>query len=90
MYYYQSGQEVITKAFEGRLQPPQSPALSSNASIAISNMQPSDAGVYTCEVHNFPDVDGQSQASIMVNVLGRWEPNPVIRKRRIENKLLFF
>uniref|UniRef100_A0A8C6UGS6 V-set and immunoglobulin domain-containing protein 1 n=1 Tax=Neogobius melanostomus TaxID=47308 RepID=A0A8C6UGS6_9GOBI len=69
LYYYQSGQDVITKAFEGRLQPPQSPATTSNASITISNMRPADTGVYTCAVHNFPDVDGQSEVSIMVTVL---------------------
>uniref|UniRef100_A0A7N6BVP6 V-set and immunoglobulin domain-containing protein 1 n=1 Tax=Anabas testudineus TaxID=64144 RepID=A0A7N6BVP6_ANATE len=40
-----------------------------NASIIISNMQPSDSGVYTCEVHNFPDVSGKSQVNIIVNVL---------------------
>lgn len=69
MYYYQSGKDVITDAFKGRLQPPQSPATTLNASIIISNMQPADTGVYTCAVHNFPDVDGQSEASIMVTVL---------------------
>uniref|UniRef100_A0A3B4AB02 V-set and immunoglobulin domain-containing protein 1 n=1 Tax=Periophthalmus magnuspinnatus TaxID=409849 RepID=A0A3B4AB02_9GOBI len=63
------GQYVITQRFEGRLQPPLSPATSNNASIILSNMQSADSGVYTCEVHNFPDVDGQSQASIVVNVL---------------------
>lgn len=68
LYYYQSGEDVITEAFEGRLQPPQSPATTFNASIILSNMQPADAGVYTCAVHNFPDVDGQSEVNIMVNV----------------------
>ncbi|XP_051257175.1 V-set and immunoglobulin domain-containing protein 1-like [Dicentrarchus labrax] len=71
VYYYQSGKDVIVKAYEGRLQAPSSPATTKNASIIISNMQSSDAGVYTCEVHNFPDVDGKSQASIIVNVLER-------------------
>uniref|UniRef100_A0A3B4UTI3 V-set and immunoglobulin domain-containing protein 1 n=1 Tax=Seriola dumerili TaxID=41447 RepID=A0A3B4UTI3_SERDU len=51
--------------------PPSSPGSTRNASIIISNMQPSDAGVYSCEVHNFPDVDGQSQVNIIVNVLGK-------------------
>lgn len=69
LYYYQSGKEVIPSDFEGRLEPPRSPATTFNASIIISNMQPADAGLYTCEVHNFPDVDGQSEASVMVNVL---------------------
>ncbi|XP_076607337.1 V-set and immunoglobulin domain-containing protein 1-like [Chaetodon auriga] len=69
VYYYQSGKDVITSSYEGRLQPPSSPATTNNASITISNMKPSDAGVYTCEVHNFPDVDGQSEANIIVYVL---------------------
>ncbi|XP_028278008.1 V-set and immunoglobulin domain-containing protein 1-like [Parambassis ranga] len=67
--YYQSGKVAITKPYEGRIQPPSAPDTTKNASITISNMQPSDAGVYTCEVHNFPDVDGQSQSNIIVNVL---------------------
>ncbi|XP_040006785.1 V-set and immunoglobulin domain-containing protein 1-like [Xiphias gladius] len=71
VYYYQSGEDVIPRPYKGRLQPPSSVATTRNASIIISNMQTSDAGVYTCEVHNFPDVDGQSQANIVVNVLER-------------------
>ncbi|XP_029028661.1 V-set and immunoglobulin domain-containing protein 1-like [Betta splendens] len=69
VYYYQSGQVVIPKSYEGRLQVPSSPSTTSNASIIISNMQPSDSGVYTCEVHNFPDVSGKSQVNMVVNVL---------------------
>ncbi len=60
------------KSYHSRLQPPSSPATTKNASILIRNMQKSDAGVYTCEVHNFPDVDGQSQVSVIVNVLGKF------------------
>lgn len=69
LYYYQLGKDVIAGPYESRLQPPPSPATTKNASILISNMQSSDAGVYTCEVHNFPDVDGKSDANIIVNVL---------------------
>ncbi|XP_034745122.1 V-set and immunoglobulin domain-containing protein 1-like [Etheostoma cragini] len=69
LYYYQSGKDVVTKAYEGRLQPSSSPATTKNTSIVISNMQPSDSGVYTCQIHNFPDVDGPSEANIIVNVL---------------------
>ncbi|XP_029923973.1 V-set and immunoglobulin domain-containing protein 1-like [Myripristis murdjan] len=71
LYYYQSGQDVFAKSYEGRLQPPVAPNVTKNASITIHNMQPSDAGVYTCQVHNFPDVDGKSEANIIVQVLER-------------------
>ncbi|XP_074466875.1 V-set and immunoglobulin domain-containing protein 1-like [Sebastes fasciatus] len=71
VYYYQSGEDVITKSYQGRIQPPSSPATTKNASILIRNMQSSDAGVYTCQVHNIPDVVGQSEANIIVNVLER-------------------
>uniref|UniRef100_A0A8C5HZW1 V-set and immunoglobulin domain-containing protein 1 n=1 Tax=Gouania willdenowi TaxID=441366 RepID=A0A8C5HZW1_GOUWI len=66
--YYQSGKVAITSSYEGRLQPPFSPEISKNASITLSNMQQSDAGVYSCDIHNFPDVEGRSQANIIVNV----------------------
>uniref|UniRef100_A0A3Q4H2T8 V-set and immunoglobulin domain-containing protein 1 n=1 Tax=Neolamprologus brichardi TaxID=32507 RepID=A0A3Q4H2T8_NEOBR len=69
IFYYQSGQVVIPKSYEGRIQTPAAPGDTKNASITIRNMQPSDSGLYTCEVHNLPDVDGQSQANIIVNVL---------------------
>ncbi|XP_026184882.1 V-set and immunoglobulin domain-containing protein 1 [Mastacembelus armatus] len=71
VYYYQSGKDVIPKSYGGRLQSPSSPSTTSNASIIIRNMQPSDAGIYTCSVHNFPDVAGKSQVNIIVNVLER-------------------
>ncbi|KAF7661573.1 hypothetical protein LDENG_00258660 [Lucifuga dentata] len=68
VYYYQSGKDVIGESYENRLKPPSDPS-TRNASITISNMQPSDAGMYTCEVHNLPDVDGKTEATIIVNVL---------------------
>ncbi|XP_035035158.2 V-set and immunoglobulin domain-containing protein 1-like [Hippoglossus stenolepis] len=74
IYYYQSGKDVIAKPYEGRIQPPSSPGTTKNASITIRNMQPSDSGVYSCEVHNFPDVNGKSQANIGVNVHERPSP----------------
>ncbi|KAM8897289.1 V-set and immunoglobulin domain-containing protein 1-like [Spinachia spinachia] len=67
--YYQTGRNVITSPYKGRVQPLLSPGLTKNASITISNMQLSDAGVYTCQIHNFPDVVGKSEANIVVNVL---------------------
>ncbi|CAL8267302.1 unnamed protein product [Merluccius merluccius] len=71
VYYYQSGEDVVTKPYQGRLQIPISPNVSRNASITISNMQAADSGVYSCEVHNFPDIDGKSESSIHVKVLER-------------------
>ncbi|XP_054483077.1 LOW QUALITY PROTEIN: V-set and immunoglobulin domain-containing protein 1-like, partial [Anoplopoma fimbria] len=71
VYYYQAGKDVIPSTYGGRIQPPYSPGTTKNASITISNMQPSDSGVYTCQVHNLPDVDGQSEVNIIVNVLER-------------------
>lgn len=70
MYYYQSGKYVVTEPYKDRLQVPTAPGASKNASISISNMQASDSGVYSCEVHNFPEIAGQSEANIVVNVLG--------------------
>ncbi|XP_056299716.1 V-set and immunoglobulin domain-containing protein 1-like [Pseudoliparis swirei] len=69
VYYSQAGKDVIPSSYEGRVQPPYSPGTTKNTSISIRNMQPSDAGVYTCQVHNFPDVDGKSEVNINVNVL---------------------
>uniref|UniRef100_G3QA99 Ig-like domain-containing protein n=1 Tax=Gasterosteus aculeatus aculeatus TaxID=481459 RepID=G3QA99_GASAC len=69
VFYYQKGENVIPSPYKGRVRPPQSPGPTKNASITISNMQPSDAGVYTCQIHNFPDVVGQSEANVVVNVL---------------------
>uniref|UniRef100_A0A8C7V546 V-set and immunoglobulin domain-containing protein 1 n=1 Tax=Oncorhynchus mykiss TaxID=8022 RepID=A0A8C7V546_ONCMY len=57
----QQVQGVISKPYEGRLKPSSSPASTNNASITISNMKVSDAGAYTCEVRNFPDVSGKTE-----------------------------
>ncbi|XP_053187978.1 V-set and immunoglobulin domain-containing protein 1-like [Scomber japonicus] len=71
VYYYQGGKTIISDSYSDRFHPPSDPGSSHNASIIISNMQLSDSGVYSCEIHNFPDVTGQSQANIIVNVLER-------------------
>ncbi|KAF0021918.1 hypothetical protein F2P81_025829 [Scophthalmus maximus] len=92
VYYYQSGKEVIPSPYAGRLQPPSSPATTRNASIMIHDMQPSDSGVYTCEVHNFPDVNGQSQANIVVNVLGssrRSFCRNMVLRSHVERQVMF-
>ncbi|XP_036379796.1 V-set and immunoglobulin domain-containing protein 1-like [Megalops cyprinoides] len=69
VYYYQSGQSVITANYKGRVTGPYSPNTTYNASITISNMKPSDSGIYTCDVHNIPDVQGTSEVNINVMVL---------------------
>ena len=70
MYYYQSEVEAIGQPYVNRLTPPAYPNTTMNASITISNMQVSDGGVYTCDVHNFPDIEGKTEASVAVTVLG--------------------
>lgn len=69
VYYYQAGEDVIAKPYMNRITPPTFPNATLNASISISNMQVSDSGTYTCSVHNLPDIDGNSEADIIVTVL---------------------
>ncbi|XP_061106203.1 V-set and immunoglobulin domain-containing protein 1-like [Conger conger] len=69
VYYYISGKAVVQGKFEGRVKEPMFPNVTKNASITISNMKPSDSGIYSCEVHNFPDAEGKTEGNIIVNVL---------------------
>ncbi|NXQ34858.1 VSIG1 protein, partial [Alaudala cheleensis] len=66
IYYYSGGQSYSYGAFKGRIR---ASAVPGNASITISNMQPSDTGSYTCEVFSPQGDAGQSQKSLIVNVL---------------------
>ncbi|NXU42692.1 VSIG1 protein, partial [Drymodes brunneopygia] len=66
IYYYSGGQSYSYGAFKNRITASTSPG---NASITISNMQPSDTGSYTCEVFSPQGDAGQSQKSVIVNVL---------------------
>nr|XP_005484525.1 V-set and immunoglobulin domain-containing protein 1 isoform X2 [Zonotrichia albicollis] len=66
IYYYSGGQSYSYGAFKNRITASTSPG---NASITISNMQPSDTGSYTCEVFSPQGDAGQSQKSVVVNVL---------------------
>uniref|UniRef100_A0A3B4D6Y3 V-set and immunoglobulin domain-containing protein 1 n=1 Tax=Pygocentrus nattereri TaxID=42514 RepID=A0A3B4D6Y3_PYGNA len=59
----------IGKQFQNRLTVHSMINTTKNASISISNMQTADAGTYTCDVRNFPDISGQAEASVTVNVL---------------------
>ncbi|KAF5895527.1 V-set and immunoglobulin domain-containing protein 1-like, partial [Clarias magur] len=69
VFYYQSGKYVIGQQFANRLNVLSKVGIFMNASISISNMQTADAGTYTCEVHNFPDIDGTTEANSRVLVL---------------------
>ncbi|XP_030904140.2 V-set and immunoglobulin domain-containing protein 1 [Melopsittacus undulatus] len=66
IYYYSEGQSYSYGEFKNRITPATGPG---NASITISNMQPSDTGSYTCEVFSPQGDAGQSQKSVIVNVL---------------------
>ncbi|XP_009975911.1 PREDICTED: V-set and immunoglobulin domain-containing protein 1 [Tauraco erythrolophus] len=66
IYYYSGGQSYSYGEFKDRITAATGPG---NASITISNMQPSDTGSYTCEVFSPQGDDGQSQKSVIVNVL---------------------
>ncbi|XP_010085588.1 PREDICTED: V-set and immunoglobulin domain-containing protein 1-like [Pterocles gutturalis] len=66
IYYYSGGQSYSYGEFNNRITAATNPG---NASITISNMQPSDTGSYTCEVFSPQGDAGQSQKSLIVNVL---------------------
>ncbi|NWS70358.1 VSIG1 protein, partial [Crotophaga sulcirostris] len=66
IYYYSGGQSYSYGEFKNRITAATSPG---NASVTISNMQPSDTGSYTCEVFSPQGDAGQSQKSVIVNVL---------------------
>lgn len=68
IYYYSGGQSGSYGEFKNRITAATGPG---NASITISNMQPSDTGVYSCEVFSPQDDTGQSQKSVIVRVLGK-------------------
>lgn len=68
IYYYSGGQSYSYGEFKNRITAATGPG---NASITISNMQPSDTGSYTCEVFSPLNDAGQSQKSVIVNVLGK-------------------
>ncbi|GAB0195206.1 V-set and immunoglobulin domain-containing protein 1 [Grus japonensis] len=69
IYYYSGGQSYSYGEFKNRITAATGPG---NASITISNMQPSDTGSYTCEVFSPQGDAGQSQKSVIVSVL---DPN---------------
>ncbi|NXU71942.1 VSIG1 protein, partial [Oreotrochilus melanogaster] len=68
IYYYSEGQSYSYGEFKNRITAATGPG---NASITISNMQPSDTGSYTCEVFSPQGDAGQSQKSVIVSVLAK-------------------
>ncbi|XP_027678318.2 V-set and immunoglobulin domain-containing protein 1 isoform X1 [Chelonia mydas] len=66
IYYFQNGQAYEYGEFKNRIN---GTTNQGNASITISNMQPSDTGFYTCEVFNPQDSSGRNQKSVAVSVL---------------------
>ncbi|KAG7321210.1 hypothetical protein KOW79_015625 [Hemibagrus wyckioides] len=68
VFFYQSGNYVIGQHFQNRLKILSKMGIDMNASISISNMQTADAGTYTCEVRNLPDIDGITEANSRVHV----------------------
>lgn len=66
---------MIGKQFKDRLKVPSKMGTYMNASISISNMQTADAGTYTCEVRDFPDIGGTTDASSRVHVFGTKAPS---------------
>lgn len=70
MFFYQSGTFMIGQQFKDRVNVLSKLGTTMNASISISNMKTTDAGTYTCEVHNLPDIEGTTEANIRVHVFG--------------------
>ncbi|XP_060747343.1 V-set and immunoglobulin domain-containing protein 1-like [Tachysurus vachellii] len=68
VFFYQSGNYVIGQHFQNRLKVLSKMGIDMNASISISNMQTADAGTYTCEVRNLPDIEGTTEANVRVHV----------------------
>lgn len=69
MFFYQSGEAIITEDYTGRLEAPASPGATKNVSVLLKNVQVTDSGLYTCDVTNIPDVEGTTEANIKVTVL---------------------
>ncbi|XP_055981830.1 V-set and immunoglobulin domain-containing protein 1 [Sorex fumeus] len=66
IYYSEGGQASAIGQFKGRIVGSKDP---NNASITISHMQPSDSGIYICDVNNPPDFSGKNQGILNVSVL---------------------
>uniref|UniRef100_H3AYE7 V-set and immunoglobulin domain-containing protein 1 n=1 Tax=Latimeria chalumnae TaxID=7897 RepID=H3AYE7_LATCH len=66
IYYSQNGSSYSLGEFKDRIKGAKNPG---NATITISNMMPSDSGVYLCQVTNAPDFEGKNNDKVFVFVL---------------------
>ncbi|XP_047392300.1 V-set and immunoglobulin domain-containing protein 1 isoform X2 [Sciurus carolinensis] len=66
IYYSEGGEAKATGQFKDRIIRSASPG---NASITILHMQPTDSGIYICDVNNPPDFVGKNQGTLNVTVL---------------------
>lgn len=66
IYYSEGGQAASIGRFKDRIVVSNEP---DNASITILYMQPADSGIYTCDVNNPPDFNGNNQGILTVSVL---------------------
>ncbi|XP_018088475.1 V-set and immunoglobulin domain-containing protein 1 [Xenopus laevis] len=65
VFFYQNGQSLSGPNYKNRVTAALSPG---SATITISNMQPQDTGIYTCEVLNLPESSGQGKIILTVLV----------------------
>lgn len=68
MYY--NGQLYWVNSWQGRMTLVQNPPVSGIASVKILSVQPSDAGLYICDITNPNDWTGSGQGLINLTVLG--------------------
>ncbi|XP_062940931.1 V-set and immunoglobulin domain-containing protein 1 [Cynocephalus volans] len=66
IYYSEGGQGTALGQFKDRIVASNAPG---NASITISHVQPTDSGIYVCDVNNPPDFVGKNQGILNVSVL---------------------
>lgn len=68
---YYNGKLYWVNSWENRMALVQNPPVSGDASVTIHNVQPSDSGLYICDVTNPNDWSGSGQGLINLTVLGK-------------------
>lgn len=68
---YYNGKLYWVNSWENRMALVQNPPVSGDASVMIHNVQPSDSGLYICDVTNPNDWSGSGQGLINLTVLGK-------------------